>query len=456
MKTQRYIWTLALAGLALWTTGSGVRAETATDGKLQELDQKIRILERKLEIADETAAAKAKDSPTLSAGANGFSLSSSDKQFQLKLRGYAQADARFFVGDDDEKLTDTFLVRRARIIIDGQLGKSIAFRIAPEFGGGSTQLQDGYVDFKSSSAFNIRVGRTKVPLGLERLQSSTATLFNETGLPTALTPNFDTGVLLYGSFGEGVLEYSLGVFNGGADGASVDSDSDDDKDLAARIWLTPFKKADSAALSGLSFGIAATAGKQSGTTNAPGLASYRSSGQNSFFSYRTSATNSADTAFANGDRSRLSPQFYYAAGPISLLGEYVISEQDVANGKGSASLKNEAWQLAASWVLTGETPSLNGVKPAKPFDLSKGQWGAFELKARVGELTIDDEAFSGGYAQSSRAAKSAEAAGGGFNWYLSNNARFSVDYEQTSFDGGAASGDRPEEKVVIARAQVTF
>lgn len=455
MKRYRYIKTLALAGLAWWTTGNGVRAETATDEKLQELDQKVRILERKLEIADETAAAKAKDAPTLSAGANGFSLSSADKLFQLKLRGYAQADARFFVDDDDEKLTDTFLIRRARVIIDGQLGKQFAFRIAPDFGGGTAQLQDGYVDFKSSDAFNIRVGRTKVPLGLERLQSSTETLFNEAGLTTSLTPNYDEGALLYGSFGKGVLEYSFGVFNGGPDGASVDADSNDDKDLAARIWLSPFKNSDAAALSGLSFGVAATFGKQSGTTNAPGLPSYRSSGQNSFFSYRTS-TNAADTAVADGDRTRIAPQLYYAVGPLGLLGEYVISEQDVSNGKGSSSLKNEAWQLAASWVLTGETPTLKGVTPINPFDPSKGQWGAFELKARIGELTIDDEAFSGGYAQSSRAAKSAEAVGGGLNWHLTRNTKVSVDYEQTTFDGGASDGDRPEEKVVIARAQVAF
>lgn len=111
------------------------------------------------------------------------------------------------------------------------------------------------------------------------------------------------------------------------------------------------------------------------------------------------------------------------------------------------------WTMALAGLALWTTGS--GVRAETATD---GKLQELDQKVRILErkLEIADEAFSGGYAQSSRAAKSAEAVGGGFNWYLSNNARFSVDYEQTSFDGGAASGDRPEEKVVIARAQVTF
>lgn len=449
----RWVVVAVAASSGWWGAGWG-RAET-TDDKVQALDQKVRVLERKLEIADETAAAKAKEAPTFTAGPNGFSWNSADKAYSLKLRGYAQADARYFLDDDDKKVSDTFLLRRARVIIDGQVGKKVAFRIAPDFGGGSSQLQDGYLDYKSSDTLNLRFGRTKVPFGLERLQSSTETLFNETGPTTALTPNYDEGVLAYGSFGQGALEYQVGVFNGGPDGASIDSDTNDDKDLAARLWLSPFKNSEVNALSGLSFGVAGTIGKQSGTTNAPGLPSFRSAGQQGFFSYKTS-TNAADIAVADGDRTRISPQFYYAVGSFGLLGEYVIVEQDVGNGKGSTALENEAWQLAASYVLTGETPSLKGVKPLQPFDFSAGQWGAWELKARVGELTVDDAAFTGKYADAKKSAKAAEAIGVGVNWYLNQNAKLALDYEQTTFDGGAATGDRPEEKVIIARAQVAF
>ncbi len=201
----------------------------------------MRILERKLEIADEDAAVKAKATPVVTAGKDGFALASPDKTYQLKLRGYAQGDGRFFIDDRAGKAVDTFLVRRARVILDGAVGNPFEFRVAPDFGGGKTELQDAYLDYKPSGLVSVRVGRTKVPFGIERLQSTSETLFNETGLSTALTPNYDQGVMLYGAAGKGLLEYALGVFNGGPDGASVDSDTNDGKDLAARIFLIPLK-----------------------------------------------------------------------------------------------------------------------------------------------------------------------------------------------------------------------
>lgn len=449
---QRIHATLIVSALAIGS-GTTSRAEPS----LEELDQKVRVLERKLELADEAAAAKAKEAPTFSAGASGFGLSSADKSYSLRLRGDIQTDGRFFIGDDAERLVDTFLVRRARLTFDVAAGKNLAIRIQPDFGGSSPQILDAYVDYLSSDAFNLRFGRAKAPIGIERLQSSTETLFSEDGLTTALTPNRVGGVQAYGSLQKGAIEYQIGAFNSAADGENSTADADDNKDVAARIWLSPFRNTDAPLLGGLSFGLAGSFGDQTGTTNAPGLPSYRSAGQNTFFGYRTTSTNTADIAVADGTQTRLAPQFYYAAGPFGVLGEYVISELDVANGRSSDTLRNEAWQVAASWVLTGETPSLRGVRPANPFDPANGAWGAFELKARIGELTIDDAAFSGGFAQAARSAKSAEAAGVGLNWYLTRNAKFSLDYEQTTFEGGAAdNADRPDEKVVIARAQIAF
>lgn len=461
MSMKRIGWMLALAGLAGWATMTSARADAApTDDRIQDLEQKVQALEKKLDAAPAGDRATAKepdrDAPSISAGADGFGWTSADAAFSLKLHGFAQSDAKFFLDDDAESFSDSFSLRRARIIVDGQLGEKIFFRLAPEYSGSSTQLQDAYMDFKASKRFALRFGRTKIPLGLERLQSPADTLFNEPGLPTALTPAYNAGVLLYGALLAGKVEYALGVFNGGADGTSVDSDSNDEKDLAARIWLKPFVDCDAPALAGLALGVAGTYGKQSGSTSAAGLPVYKSSGQNTFFSYVTGSTNSSANAYADGNRTRIAPQFYYAAGPIGILGEYIVSEQDVSTGSGSASLEHEAWQTAVSWVLTGETPSLAGVKPEKPFNFGQGTWGAVELKARIGELTIDDAAFSGGYAKRTSSAKSAEAVGAGINWHLSKNAKLSLDYEQTAFEGGAATGDRPDEKVIIARAQVKF
>ena len=44
----------------------------------------------------------------------------------------------------------------------------------------------------------------------------------------------------------------------------------------------------------------------------------------------------------------------------------------------------------------------------------------------------------------------------GLNWYLNENLKWVLDYEQTSFDGGAPAGDRDDEKVVLTRFALGF
>lgn len=451
-RTKRSGWAAVVLGLAgAW----GLRAETVETPTLEALDQKVRILERKLELAGEAEAAKVKETPLLAAGKDGFVLSSADKAFQLKLRGYAQADGRFFLDDSAGQAVDTFVLRRARTIFEGKLGERLEFRLAPDFGNGKAELQDAYLDCLLFPGLRARLGRTKVPLGLERLQSSADTLFVEPGLPTALTPNYDAGLLLQGVAQGGAADYAVGAVNGGPDGASLDVDANDGKDLVARVFLTPWKGAQAAAWNGLSFGLAGTLGRQQGSDTAPGLPALRTAGQQTFFSYRTS-TNRADTAFASGDRVRLSPQLYWALGSLGVLAEFVLCEQEVASGKGADTIRNQAWQVAASYVLTGERPSLKGVEPRRALDPSKGQWGALELAARAGELTVDAAAFDGGFASRQTAAESAQSWGLGCTWYLTRNAKLQADYEHTAFTGGAAAGDRADEQAVLTRLQMAW
>lgn len=387
------------------------------------------------------------------AGPKGFALTSEDKTFELKLRGYIQADARFFVDDSDEKLTDTFLLRRVRPILEGKVGEDWAFRIMPDFGGGKSEIVDAYIDYSANKAFQVRGGKFKPPFSLERLQSGTALRLTERGYPSSLGPNRDAGLQISGEPWNGI-QYALGVFNGVADGSSGDVDSEDGKDFVGRLWLEPFKASDVAPLKGLGFGVAGSIGDVEGSASSSGLSSYKSIGQSTIFSFRSS-TNSAETAYADGERVRYSPQLTYYWGPFGLLAEYVESSHEVRKGEESATLENEAWQVVASWVLTGEDNSYKLIKPKKPFDPSKGQWGAFELVGRATSIDFDDDAFPV-YSDPKKSVSSADTLGVGLNWYLTDNIKASIDYENTSFDGGATAGDRPDEQLVFARWQVSF
>lgn len=435
-------------------TEAATPAAATIEEQIQELDQKLRLLKRQLELEREQAAETAKAAPTVTAGRDGFSLQSADAAYQLRLRGYVHADGRFFLDDDERPATDTFTLRRVRPIFEGRLGKYVEFRIMPDFGGGTTGLQDAYGEVRPSKAFGVRAGKFKTPFGLERLQSATDMLFVERALPTNLVPNRDLGVQLSGEVASGRVAYAAGVFNGVPDGGSADADTNDDKDFAVRLFFQPLVADKTSPLSGLGVGVAVTTGEQTGSATAPGLPAYRTPGQQTFFSYRTDGT-AAGTAFADGERTRVSPQGYFYRGPFGMQAEAVRSKQEVRRGAVLADLTHDAWQVSASWVLTGEAASYRAVTPKKAFDPAAHTWGAFELAARVSRLEVDDDAFP----LFSNPASSSESAAGwavGLNWYLSKNARVLLDYEVTSFEGGRATGDREDEKILFSRLQIAF
>jgi phosphate-selective porin OprO/OprP len=390
-----------------------------------------------------TPAEKPKEAPVrASAGADGFVIQSGDGDYRLRIGGYAQGDGRFFLSDDDQVATNTFLLRRVRLVIHGTLAKRFDVYLVPDFGGGTTVIQDAYLDSRFRTAFRVRAGKFKTPFGLERLQSGSNLLFVERAFPTSIAPSRDVGLQVHGELADGILAYAAAVLDGVPDGGSVDTDTNDGKDVAVRAFALPLKQRKDGPQVGL--GIAATFGKQEGPPP-----SYRTPGQLSFFSYATGVT-------ASGSRDRISPQAYFYAGRFGLLGEYARSKQRLLRGVDRFTATNDAWQVAASVFLTGEKAGWTAAKPTKPFDPSKGQWGALELAARAHALDVDNAVFSNALADPVRSASKAEAWAVGLNWCLNHNVRYVVNFEQTRFDGGRVGGDRRNENAILLRAQVLF
>ncbi len=433
--------------------------------RIEEQDQKIKVLERRLEIQDETAAAAKTSTPVVKASPKGFSFASADGQNQIKLRGTLHFDGRFFESDDPTGLKDTWQVTRLRPIIEGTVGGIYDFKFMPDFGQGKTIIQDAYVTARFKQQFQVTAGKFKAPFGLERLQSANDIRFVARAFPTSLAPNRDLGVQVGGNlFGER-LNYAVSWTNGVNDGGSTDAfgdvDTNSGKEWTARLFAQPFAESDSFVLRGLGFGIAGSTGTFDGTTAQPLVGSYKTPAQSTFFAYRGGTTS---PVLANGHRTRLGPQFYWYAGRFGLLGEYTTESQDVARtttaGRTTASFDTSAWQLQAAWFITGEEESFRGFKPNAVFSLDNHTWGAFELVARYHVLDPDDDAFLGGaasYADPNVSARKASAYGLGLNWYLNENLKWVLDYEQTSFDGGAPGGrDREDEKVFLTRFALGF
>ena len=552
MQHKKIVSVLALAGLIGNPVISFANDSTELEelrGIVQELNQKVKVLERKDENNEEAAVAKKKEAPVIKAGEKGFSIESADGKNSIKLGGLVQYDYRNFQqGANDVRnrsdaragsldavtgfhdANDTWLARRLRPNIQGTLFGIYDYRFQEEFAGGSASVVDAYVDGRFNPAFKVRVGKYKPYVGLERLQGGADLKFVERSyVSNNILPNRDQGISVYGDVLGEKLNYAIGFNNGVVDGgnASTSSEFDNDKEVTARLFATPFKD-DVSVLSGLGFGIAATYTDSTaernlnftdttaadGTRN--GLPSYVTNGQQTFFRY-------SSAALADGKRLRVAPQAYYYNGPFGVIAEYARVSQDVslasggsqaaggqlAGGNGALltaqttiapgtkkSLTNDAWQIAATYLITGEDSSFKGVKPKNDFDLDKGGWGAWEFALRYSEMNIDSDAFKNqagqlaaqtgadttptlaqAYADPTFSAKKAKTWTAGVNWYLNSNAKIVLNYEQSSFDGGAGTGlaynpgtgasngfnaatnqvkDREDERAILARFQVAF
>jgi phosphate-selective porin OprO/OprP len=430
--------------------------------RIEELEQQVKVLSRNQEIDHETAAEKSKTTPTVSLGSNGLLFRSADSNFVMRLGAHIQADGRFFL-NNTSATDDTFLMRKVRPIFEGTVFDKLDYRLMLDFGSGLNAsaanigfAQEAYVNARLWPEFQIRAGKFKEPVGLERLQSDVDYLFVERSYPSQLVPNRDVGVMLHGVIENGLLNYQLGVFNGVTDGNSGDIETtDDDKDIAARVFVQPFFNTEIAPLRGLGFGVAGTYGHHAGP-----LRGYTSPGQQPIFAYYSGTGTNAVTA-SDGNISRITPQLYYYHGPFGVLAEYAISSSDVKRSGGgvapqTAKLDHTAWQVALSYFLTGEDNGFKNPAPLNPVTFHGGGWGAWEVVARVSELKLDPGAFPF-FADPKSNASDAFSYAAGVNWHLNKNFKLTLDYEHTNFKGGAGNPVLArDEDVILTRAQITF
>ena len=367
-----------------------------------------------------------------------FVLQSDDGDNRVQVAGLAQLDGRFA----DERVLDTFLIRRARISLQGRLARVFEFFVQPEFAAGAPSLFDAYLDIRFSNAFRVRAGKAKVPFGLERLHSAANLLFVERAFPTALVPNRDVGLQLLGDVAAGAVTYGVSLTNGVADGASADLDTNEGKDVAARVLVRPLARNTGHVLTGLSAGVAASAGDQPATPPV-----FRTSAQQTFFSYVNGTT-------ASGRRTRVSPQVSYYAGAFGGFAEYVRSRGQLTLGTTSAEVDHSAWQVAASWVLTGESASDRGVRPQRNFDPERGGVGAIQMTARYSAIELASDAAAASFVAPG-ASRRAEMFTVGLNWYVNPYVRWIANVERTVF-AGTESAVRPAEKALLFRGQLAF
>ncbi|MEN9555632.1 MAG: hypothetical protein RLZZ232_1918 [Planctomycetota bacterium] len=195
---------------------------TLSDGGIDELrnlsvetSQRLNDLQLKLQEEAEAEAAAAKKKKEEDA--------KKDKKWfeKYSIRGYAQFRISDVTRDDglgdpqlpgDSSVGDRqgFLIRRARLILSGDISEHVSLYFQPDFAvnvPGSvdqnqyTQIRDLYADvhIDKEKEFRFRVGQSKVPYGWENLQSSSnrLPLDRNDALNSAVRNERDLGLMFY-------------------------------------------------------------------------------------------------------------------------------------------------------------------------------------------------------------------------------------------------------------------
>lgn len=138
---------------------------------------------------------------------------------RLSLRGYAQirynrlleTNRELDCSQCDKSIGDNggFFLRRARLVVSGNVHPRVAIYLQPDFGTESAgvlhylQVRDAYADLylTDDRSHRLRVGQSKLPYGFENLQSSSnrIPLDRHDGLNSAIPNERDIGVMYYWS-----------------------------------------------------------------------------------------------------------------------------------------------------------------------------------------------------------------------------------------------------------------
>jgi phosphate-selective porin OprO/OprP len=407
--------------------------------------------------------------PLLAGWNEGFFVQNADKSFMLRITGQLQADYRAYVDRPDTTDIDTFLIRRARLGIEATMFDYYEFRLLPDFAGSSagTQITDAYMNVHYVDEFQFEAGKFKQPLSYEQLIQDRYVPFMERSMIDQLVPARDVGVMIHGrKLFEDQLDYAVALSDGEINGnGSNGIDTNNGKDLNARVVFRPFNTPDGGFLRHLQFGMSGGWGVENealNTTTNP--ITYKTPATVPWFSYNAGVT-------ADGLRTRLSPELSYFYRSFGFAAQYYQEEQKLSPSAASPIIENvqiNGFYVMGSYLLTGEQRSdySEQIAPLRNFDPHCPCCcpGAWEVLYRVSRLEVDNNVFQAGAGNLANATKYSPGATEstlGINWYLNKWVRTQFNWEHAWFDNPVALGTAPninakDQDTLYVRLQFIF
>lgn len=452
----------------------------ALTARLDALEQRNAELERQVQTlkaqagASEQALRKDLGSTKAALAGGRPALASADGKFTAAFRAAVQLDASRFsqdapgplatdfrrgsLGDAGEAdrardFSDGTNFRRARVGMEGRLYGDWDYAFMYEFGGTGTEsggvINAAWLQYSGLGAVKVRVGAFAPPTGMDDQTSAYGSLFPERSA---------VGELVRGIAGADGRSAVALLSNGerwnlsaAITGNLVGQQTFDEQlGLTARAVVLPVKGPDYLVHLGANTSQVLDP-PAAGPDVAPGAA--RNIRLRERLENRVETVRLVDTG--NIDAKSVSAWGLEAAAQyrvFSIQSEYF--DIDVKRRTGAlADPEFSGWYVQGAWSLTGQprryaiaNGAFDSPRVDKPFDLKKGDWGAWELGVRFSDLDLDFNAGAPGSAPLAGAVRGGDQkiTTLGMNWYPNGAVRLSATFQDVQVDrlssGGTAFG----------------
>jgi phosphate-selective porin OprO and OprP len=419
-------------------------------------------------VADTEKKQKSAVAVSLKGGRPTFSTPDGD--FTASLRGNLQVDYAYYMQSKAaQSLTGPDLssganIRRAQLGLEGTIFGDWAYKFNYEFGGTATEgggkILNAYLEYGGLAPFALRIGAFAPSIGIEDQTSSSDLMFFERNSPSTVVRNI-TGAddrLGISAIYAGPRLFGAVSLTGNRIGSSGYYDEQlsaigrlaylaiDDKESDAHVLLSGsiahVIKPDDLVAAGTNI----TVNKLHTVTlsDAPEI----TVDDNGIKLISTGALNDNHVTTWGFETAGNYRNFYLQAGYNGI--EVDRAAYSITPYNGTAKIiapKNNsfyAWYLQGSWILTGEskgynpkTAAFSNPKPAQPFSIENGTWGAWEIAVRYSDTNLNSNIRDATYIRtgSSAYAFTNTVRGGeqqiytfGLNWYPNSALRFLLDY----------------------------
>jgi phosphate-selective porin OprO/OprP len=343
-------------------------------------------------------------------------FTSPDGNFSFKPRGMLEID---YAGFNERKggydYNNGTSIRRGRFGFDGTAFKNFAWRIEGEWVDNKANLLDAYVAYTGVKNFTFTLGQLKVPAGLEANSSDAFNEFLERGMANTAFGQVggERRVGATFAYANPWLTATAGLYGAGE---AVDRDAaspDEVWGYNGRVTVEPINDARHLIHLGASaYHVKDLDQRQVTLQDRPNV---RVDG--GYLVSTKAIANVKDATFYGLEGAGV-------YGPFSVQGEY--SHMHLDRSAGLPDLNFDGYYVFGSLFLTGESRTFKGglidrVKPIRPFDPFKGNWGAIELAARYDRLNLTEHDLS-------PLARDGHAWTGAVNWYLNGNVKLMFNY----------------------------